>query len=192
MWIDSDIRFLRPDGFKMYIESLMIPRCSVVIAPETEPAYGINNNPDMSRIYHREKYARLCDAFGEEIADYLEYTAAFNAGLFSAPADSPLWARYKRNLQRTLALPYNGMREQDAMLVSIIEVQDVVRMPSVANWLCSLRFPLSDVRSEERVFVNPDKPAEEILVAHLTNSSATVDGKQQTFYNLYQELGLTT
>lgn len=193
MWIDSDVRFLHPDGFKMYIEALIAPRCSVAIAPETEPAYGINHQPSLANAYHRQKYARLCAAFGEDVARYLEFTAMFNAGIFSAPANSPLWARYKRNLERTLTLPYDRMREQDAMLVSIIEVQDVARMPSTANWLCSLRPPIRDIRTEDRIFVNPDDPAKQILVAHLTNSTLPLilDGRTQTVYNFYQKLGLT-
>jgi hypothetical protein len=193
MWIDSDIRFLHPDGFKLYIEALAMPRCTIVIAPETEPAYSINHISENANAYHRQKYARLCAEFGEEIANYFEYLVAFNAGLFSAPTDSPLWARYKRNLEKTLALPYDRMREQDAMLVSIVEVQDAIKMPSIANWLCSLRLPVSAEGPEGRVFLNPENTAERILVAHLTNSSTqlTINGKQQMFYQFYQEYGLT-
>jgi len=194
MWIDSDIRFLHPDGFNQYMESLIQPRCSIAIASESEPAYCFNHVPAFANAYHEQKYARLCAAFGEEVANYLRYTLPFNAGIFAAPADSPLWSRYKRNLDRTLALPYNAMREQDAMLVSIVEVQDVVRMPSVANWVCSARMPAVDDRIGGRVFLNPDKPTEKILVAHLAASSKPVflDGKMQTLYNTYQLHGLTT
>jgi hypothetical protein len=184
MWIDSDIRFLHPHGFMLYIEALMTPRCSVVAVPETEPAYTINQIPNVARVYHTQKYDRLRDAFGEQVANYLQFTAAFNAGLFSAPANSPLWARWKRNLEKTFIRPHFWACDQDSMLVSIIEVQDAVRLPSVANWLCSLRSPVGDVRAEGRVFVNPENRTQQILVAHLTNSS--------THYNFYQELGLTT
>ncbi|HEX3432224.1 MAG TPA: hypothetical protein VHT03_15205 [Rhizomicrobium sp.] len=193
MWIDSDIRFLHPYGFQAYLEALTVPGCSVAIAPETEPAYCINQSPDFANAYHRQKYARLRVEFGEEMARHLEFTAMFNAGIFSAPAKSPLWARYKYNLEKMLVLPYERMREQDAMLVSIIEVQGLVRMSSLANWLCSMRMPVRHARAEGPVFVNPEDPAKQILVAHLTNSSdpLTFDGKQQTIYNLYQKLGLT-
>ncbi len=193
MWIDSDIRFLHPDGFKMYVEALTMPRCSVAIVPETEPAYSFNQTPAIANVHHRYKYTRLSAAFGEDVANYLQFTAMFNAGIFAAPADSPLWARYKRNLEKTLTLPFDRLREQDAMLVSIVEVQDVARLPSGANWLCSQRLPVSRVTAEGRVFANPEIPAQQILVAHLTNSSRpiTFDGKQQTYYNYYQKLGLT-
>jgi hypothetical protein len=194
MWIDSDIRFLHPEGFMFYVRSLMSPRCSIVIAHETEPAYCINDVPDRAGAYHRQKIARLRVAFGEEVAHHLEFTALFNAGIFSAPANSPLWARYRRNLEKVLSLPYDRMREQDAMLVSIIEIRDVLKVPSVANWLCSLRMPVRNVAAEGRVFLNPDDSTKQILVAHLTNSSVPVmfDGEQQTLYDVYRKVGLTT
>jgi hypothetical protein len=193
MWIDSDIRFLRPEGFKVYIQSLMSPRCSIAIVHETEPAYGFNHIPDSAGAWHRQKHARLRAAFGEDVAHYLEFTPMFNAGLFAAPADSPLWVRYKRNLEKVVDLPFDRLREQDAMLVSVIEVQDVVKLPSVANWLCSVRMPVR-VSGEGQTFLNPDDSAKQILVAHLTNSSAplTIDGRQRTYYDLYRMLGLTT
>ena len=192
MWIDSDIRFLHQNGFLMYVQALESPRCSIAISHETEPAYGINRQPEIAGAYHRQKIARLRMEFGDEIAHHLEFMAMYNAGIFSAPASSPIWARYKRNLEKVIPLPYDRMREQDALLVSITEVQDVVSIPSVANWLCSLQMPVRAPSSNAGAFLHPDGDRQ-ILVAHLTNSSEpiTVGGKQQTLYDIYQTIGLT-
>ena len=64
------------------------------------------------------------------------------AGLFAAPAKSPFWTRYRRNLHKALRVPYDFMLEQDALNVAIQEVGNELRAPSTVNWLCSLALPM--------------------------------------------------
>jgi hypothetical protein len=191
MWIDSDVRFLRPEGLAFYAQNALASECSIAIADELEPAYGINHDPSIAAIYHRQKNERIRDAFGDETMRYLEFAHMYNAGLFAAADGSPLWARYQRNLEKTLGLPYNSMREQDAMLVSIVEVQGARIGSSNFNWLCSLSLPIRATGGDG--WCSRLDPERKIAVVHLTNSTSPlmVNGERATYYDYYRMIGLT-
>ena len=84
------------------------------------------------------------------------------------------------------------MREQDAMNVAILKWgKTPVILPATMNWLCGLgNPPLFDETS--RRFVQPQYPFNPISVFHLiaSNSTTEVDGKQVTYYELYQRAGI--
>ncbi len=190
IWVDSDVRFVRPTGLKYYTATLALTGASVVISHETEPCYIINVDPKIGRIYHAGFVERLRAVHGEVIADYFRYFNQHNAGLFAARADSPLWARYRRNLRKAMEVAYHGLLEQDAMNVSIFEIGDHIRAPSSMNWLCSQALP---VRGRDGNWCHPEHNDRPIHVAHLTNSTtpiASIPGASN-FYDVYQRLGLT-
>jgi hypothetical protein len=124
------------------------------------------------------------------VAEYCRYFTQFNAGLFAAPGNSPIWARYRRNLHKAVRVAYDNMLEQDALNVSIQEVGGQLRAPSSMNWLCSLALP---IKRSDGTWCNPGNPLEPIYVAHLTNSTTTVTGAAgtATWYDLYRNMGLT-
>jgi hypothetical protein len=191
VWIDSDLRFLDPSALSYYIENSLNDSISIVIAHETEPTYTFNSDPVVASWYHRSKNGRNLEAFGIEAAKYLEFYNVHNAGLFAARADSPLWARYKRNLDRTLNLPFHPLREQDAMNVSLVEVRNIVQAPSTLNWLCTFSIPVPSPNGNG--WVSPRDSGSRIAVVHLTNSTdpITINNQQMTRYDYYRALGLT-
>ncbi|HEY1933268.1 MAG TPA: hypothetical protein VGG99_14750 [Acetobacteraceae bacterium] len=190
VWVDSDIRFLSHEGLVPYLEGLAAPEISVVAVQETEAAYAVHTEPRLAQVYHSARNRRLSQVYGDEVMQYCQYFTPFNGGLFAATADSPIWARYRRNLDKALKVPFDAMLEQDALNVSIQEVGDWRRLPTVMNWLCSLRMP---EKAADGTWRHPDEPFRQVLVAHLTNSSAPVmlpDGPG-TYYDQYRSAGLT-
>ncbi len=192
VWIDSDIRFLQPDGLQFYVNHALNPANSVVIAHESESTYSFNANPISNREHHSDAFQRLSDEFGVEIAQYFQYYNMFNAGLFAARADSPLWARYKRNLSITMPHGVHWGREQDAMNVAIAEVGNPMIAPPTYNWLCRYSMPVWN--AAVRAWVTPAEPERKIAVAHLVNSNQLVTFQEQTvrMYEIYKQIGLTT
>lgn len=194
IWIDCDIRFLTGDGLAFYLDALADPVASIIVAQETEPCYGINAQPKLARPYHATRVQRMRQVYDMEVVHYFQYFNFFNAGLFAARADSPFWTRFRRNLQKALTVPYSVADDQpgdqDAMNVSIIEVGNWIRAPSVMNWLCSLAMP---VQAGDGTWRDPSEPIRQIHVAHLTNSSALalLPEGPRTFYATYRSAGLT-
>jgi hypothetical protein len=189
-WIDSDVRFLDNRGFGFFVINARDPDVSIVISHETDPAYVINADPIKAGIYHRQKNQRLFDAFGTDVARYFEFFNAYNAGLFAARGDSPIWVRYRRNLERTLPLPFSPMREQDALNVSVVEVGGQRNAPCTMNWLCSLCMP---ARDGDGWWHTPEGTSRKISVVHLTNSTqrVSINGKPASRYDGYRLMGLT-
>lgn len=188
IWVDSDIRFVRPAGLMPWTSQAGDPACPVAAVQETEPQYAFNFNPFIARNYHRGNLERLRTVYGDDVAESLEYYKMFNAGLFAMPAASAVWNRYRTNLEKSLQFPYDKMREQDALNVAIIEEGNVRAMPATLNWLCSCAMP---VRSEDGNWLTPNAPQRGISVAHLTNSGDLVPGTNFTYYDLYRDRGLT-
>ena len=190
VWIDSDIRFLQPDGLRFYMEHALNPDYSVVIAHEAEATYSFNAQPLHNREHHAETFQRLSDEFGVEIAQYFQYYNMHNAGLFAARADSPLWAMYKRNLSITMPHGVHWGREQDAMNVALIEVGGVKEAPPTFNWLCRYSMPVWN--AEVQAWVTPQELERKINVAHLVNSTqaVTFQNRTTTMYEVYKAVGL--
>lgn len=191
VWVDCDVRFLDPSGLFRFVQPLGVPQTAISIVQETEPAYGVNNNPQLAYWYHSEWVRRLAELYPESLVDKVRYFTPFNAGLFAARADSPIWVRYRHHLQLALDARYDAMREQDALNIAIVETGNVAFLPSWCNWLCSLATP---VRHPDGSWRNPWDEDRKIAVAHLTNSGAIIPGsggKPLTFYEYYKQIGIT-
>jgi hypothetical protein len=174
-----------------YAEHALNPEYSIVISHETEPTYNFNADPQLCALHHSNNFKRISEEFGTAIGEYFQYYNIHNAGVFGARADSPIWARYKRNLETSMRLGQHWAREQDAMNVSLIEVGDVKEAPTTHNWLCGFSIPIRDLASG--AWVSPREPGRKIAVAHLTNSSSIFNfqDRQCTLYEYYQTIGLT-
>jgi hypothetical protein len=190
IWVDSDIRFVRPSGLQFYVSALGIEQVTAVVAQETDPCYCINTNPNLARVHHTAFFDRLKAVYGDQLAEHFRYFKHFNSGLYAVRADSPLWTRYRRNLHKALRIPYRNFLEQDALTVSLFEVGDHLRAPSSMNWLCSMAIPN---RRGDGSWCSPADPDAVIHVAHLSNSYAPVDNVPgfATFYDVYRHIGLT-
>jgi hypothetical protein len=189
VWVDSDIRFLRPGGLDFFTGALANDAVTITAVQETEAAYCIATEPDKARAYHAGRVQRMAAVYGDEVVRHCQYFTPFNAGLFAARADSPIWERYRRNLGKALDVPFDGMLEQDALNVSLVEVGGWGRAPSVMNWLCSLRMPH---RAADGSWRHPDDTARPVFVAHLSNMTTSVmtpEGPRR-FFELYRAAGL--
>jgi hypothetical protein len=189
IWVDSDIRFLLPGGLQHYAGHLADPGVGIIAVQETEPAYSVNADPQSARAYHEGRVRRLGKVYDAETARYCQHFTPFNAGLFAARGDSPIWARYRRNLDKALRVPFERLLGQDALNISLLEVGRWVRVPAVLNWLCSWCMP---VKAADGTWRHPGEQNRRVFVAHLTDLTATVEqsGRRTTFYELYRSVGL--
>ena len=96
--------------------------------PAVQAAASLTSRPNIVWISNEDMSPRL-GVYGDKVADYLQYFNLFNAGLFAMHARSPVWARYRANLERSLPYPYDKMREQDALNIAIL-AEGVRAMPS--------------------------------------------------------------
>ncbi len=181
IWVDSDVRFLEPAGLQYYVGALRLEHVSAVIAQETEPSYCINIDPKMAYAHHSQFFDRLAAVYGIDVAEYFRYFTQYNAGLFAARADSPLWVRYRRNLGKAMRVAYHNILEQDAMNVSLFEVGGQLRAPASMNWLCSMTLPM---RRGDGRWCSCEDTSEVIYVAHLSNSSDPLNQE------LYRRIGI--
>ena len=190
LWVDSDIRFLSGEGLAYYMQSALDPRVNIVIAQQSEPAYYFVLNPVAASFVARTTYARMIESFGIETANFLRYSPLYNAGIFSARADSPFWSRYKRNLEQILHIDAHLAREQDALNVAIAEVGRVKDAPSIYNWLVEASIP---VRLSDGSWVSPLEQSRKVSVAHLVRSEGrcNIPGQSGTMYDFYRKIGLT-
>lgn len=181
MWIDADIRITESNAFDFYICTAQTYKESVVIAMEIDIAYIFVNNINSACCYHSEKNRRILEVYGEDTASLLRHQYYFNAGIFAMSYESVIWERYTNNLLRSLSFQYDGIREQDAMNVAILESGMVCIAPSVMNWLCSASQPLFDKSIGK--WVRPSYPNTPISVLHLTASNQ--------LYEYYRSINLT-
>lgn len=189
IWVDSDIRFLLPGGLQHYAGRLADPGVAIVAAQETEAAYSVNADPQRAQSYHEGRVRRLTKVYDAETVRYCQYFTPFNAGLFAARGDSPIWVRYRRNLDKALRAPFDGLLGQDALNISLVEVGRWVRVPAILNWLCSWCMP---VKAPDGTWRHPGEQNRQVFVAHLTDLAVTVEqsGRRTTFYELYRSVGL--
>ncbi len=190
LWVDADIRFCDREGVEFYLHGAAASTNSIVASLEVDPTYHFVCQPRVAAFYHREKYARVRQVYGEPTADHLAYMYCYNMGLFAMHRQSPLWAFYEENVRRAVATPYNHMKEQDAMNVAIVQSGlEVHTAHPVMNWLCSISFPRF-ARQVNR-WVRPESPHVPISVLHLTNSNDPSAPDGLTFYEVYKQQGLT-
>lgn len=189
IWIDSDIRMIDRRGLLPWIMHARNPQVTIAIAQESEATYTINAEPERARNYHRFAKVRMRGLYGRDVARHFQYFKFYNAGLFAMPAESPVWDRYRANLELVLNLPFHHLREQDALNVAIAQSDTVWTMASTWNWLCSLAMP---VRSPGGGWMPPDNSDRRIKVAHLTDSGNFIMHKEQwiSYYEYYRLLGL--
>ena len=190
LWVDADIRFAHRDAFDFYLQGAAAAKESVAICQEVDPTYEFVRNPKVASTYHRTKYQRLEEVYGPDVGNQLAFSISYNAGIFAMHRESKLWPLYFQNLQRAVAMPFNDIKEQDAMNVAIAQSGVRVRnAPTIMNWLCALSPPTFD-RQNKR-WVRPEYPHTPISVLHLTNSNTKATPEGLTYYDIYKQVGLT-
>lgn len=188
-WIDSDLRFLTAEALATYLALAARADRSIAICQETEPTYRFIRHAKTAELWMADRARRLVQAYGVEIARRQLAMAPYNAGLFAARVDSPIWVAYRARLASTLTLPFDRMREQDALNVAIRDVGGVARLPATMNWICSMSMPWRAPDGSWRHPVHRESP---IHVLHLTQSGAVVpgDGGSELLADLYRREGL--
>ncbi|MGE0722720.1 MAG: hypothetical protein AB7O45_00010 [Alphaproteobacteria bacterium] len=188
-WVDTDLRFLRPEGIAYFIGHGLRAATPVVIAPECDPAYVMMNDLAGATRWLAGRDERVRRVWGKEVLRRQRMLPNLNAGLFAAPAPSPFWAAFQRRLGEVFAFSHVRMYDQDALNVAILDLGRFVRAPTTMNWMCSWALP---VRGEDGTWRHPDHPREPIYTLHLTNSEVmhTIDGRRERLYDHYRRIGL--
>jgi len=190
LYVDADIRFLSAQAFEIYFGiALRVPQ-SIVIAQEVDACYCFMWNPKVANSVQEDRYERMASTFGLVTAESLRYVYQYNAGIFAMHRDSPVWRRYRNNLELVVKQSYNRLSEQDALNVVLFELdREVMTVPATLNWLCAAAFPIRDGSGQ---WVRPYYPYLPIDVLHFVNSGepAIVNGRDATGADQYAEHGL--
>jgi hypothetical protein len=192
MWLDADIRITDSSAFEFYIGNAQSYRKAVIIAMEIDDNYIFVRDPESALLYHSEKNRRMLEVYGVDTASRLQYLYYFNTGIFAMSHESLIWDRFNSNLLKSLSFPYDGIREQDAMNVAIVDSgMNVGVAPSVMNWICSASLPLFEPSIGK--WVQPSYPYAPISVLHLTmsNTLSDMNGEKMTYYEYYKRNKLT-
>ncbi|MGE0714189.1 MAG: hypothetical protein AB7P02_01995 [Alphaproteobacteria bacterium] len=189
VWIDSDLRFLTPDGLGAYVQPCLAGAAPVTVATENDPAYVVMHRLDAARRWHSERRERLARVHGPAAADLLAATPGVNSGLFAAAAGSPFWPAFRARLAAALRHPYDRLAEQDALNVALFDIGTFGRVPTTMNWLCGWAMPH---RRPDGTWTHPDHVHQPIHVLHLTNLGASYveDGRRRRIADLYRDAGL--
>ena len=190
VWVDSDIRFLSPDGLHFFVRNSLDRTVNLAVAAENEPAYYFSLDAGKAAFHGEFVYNRYAGSYGKETADFLRYFPVHNSGLVSAHADSPIWLRWQRNIEKTMKFGPHRLFEQEAMNVAIVEVGGIKEAPTIYNWVCPFSTP---ERGPNGTWVSPLEPSRKISVAHLalSNNVCPYPGQKGTMYDFYKSIGLT-
>lgn len=188
-WVDTDLRFLRPEGIAHFMGQGLRADTTIVIAPECDPAYVMMNDLVGATRWLTGRDERVKRIWGREILRRQRMMPNLNAGLFAAPSHSPFWAAFQKRLGEVFAFSHVRMYDQDALNVAVLDLGHYVRAPTTMNWICSWALP---VRGEDGSWRHPDFPREPIYTLHLTNSEVrhTLDGRRERLYDIYRRVGL--
>ena len=190
LWVDSDIRFLAPDGLQYWLTNSLDPSTTLAIAHQNEPSYFFNTDADQARGQGLFYFNRILRSYGPDTAEYLRYFKMHNAGIWGARADSPIWRRYRRNFEKKMAADPNDWFEQEAINVALVEVGGIRDVPTIYNWMALYSIPL---RTSDGSWVSPMEPTRKISVIHLVLSAnqCLIPGNPGTMYEYYKKIGLT-
>lgn len=190
-WIDADIRLTDEAAADFYVQSALRHPLRIAIAQETDPTYTFVGHPETVRKHHSEKHERFASTYGGAVAEEVRYFTPFNAGIFALHRDSPVWDRYRQNLELSMTTGFDHLKEQDALNLAILQSPEGATVaPPTMNWLCSVSLPKLSEPSGR--WVRPAFPFEPISVLHLTNSNGPMElfGEQLSRYEFYLYLGL--
>jgi len=166
VWLDGDTWVQNAVGLEQVVRAAGY--ADISMHPERDPSYDSEDRP---RGYLYQVYESL---YGTEQAQYYSNHASFNAGVFGARSDSPVWALWEQALaeirDRTAGQPGTLFSDQIPIHRLVVSGRvSVMPLRAVNNWLTTLRIPA--ISRERRRLLVPTYPFEEINIVHLIGAT---------------------
>ncbi len=163
IWIDADVWLQDWRGIELY--ALGAARGCLIAAVHTDRAYHLQQGT--LRVRH-DKF-RL--GYGESLASELILQHHLNAGIFAAPADSPLWQDWAAIYQEGIDASEGQMiSDQAALNVTYHRRRLPIQvLPAIFNWQCHLALPMWDPLPQK--FCEPMLPHLPISMLHMTHNT---------------------
>ena len=180
VWIDADAWIQDEGALSSLIEAA--EAAHLAIAPEVHHCYPdavsrakvrVFNGPILDgRVRRISTWARtqLSRRYGRRIANETLFKPTFNAGVFAARRDSPVWSAWERAYRTARIRRPRDLSDQAPINYAIRAGEVRVNpLPATLNWICDLCSPLWDPENE--VLVTPSVPHERIGIVHVLGQS---------------------
>ena len=180
VWIDADAWVQDAGALSALIEAA--EAADLAIAPEVHHCYPdavsrakvrVFTDPVMNgRVRRISTWAQtqLARRYGRRIANETLFKPTFNAGVFAARRDSPVWSVRDRAYRTARIRRPRDLSDQAPINYAIRAGEVRVNpLPATLNWICDLRLPLWDPVSQ--MLVTPSVPHERIGIVHVLGQS---------------------
>ena len=161
VWLDGDTWLQNAVGIDHLLHCAQL--ADICMAPEADPDYFRRQVPDPHTI---NVYLSL---FGREEMERHVHFTMLNAGVFSARADSRMWAKWKQALSelREHANEQNPYFSDQIPLHRLVSLGELTVHPlkAVNNWLAYHAYPAFNF--ERRRLLTPTFPHQEINILYL-------------------------
>ena len=178
LWVDCDAWVNSWNCIELYFAAC--DNGKIGITQTMGPGYRIMTNVKWlfgklaiikSQNYKHARSSGISEADSRTIA----FAPHLNIGVFSLEKNSPCWAIWQKNLQKTLAKGKVFGSEGLAINLSVyVDNASAEFLPLYCNWISSNLLPKYD--PEKETFVEPNLPNYEIGIMHLAGG-IWVDGK---------------
>ena len=169
LWVDCDAWINSWNCIELYFAAC--DNGKIGITQTMGPGYRIMTNVKWlfgklaiikSQNYKHARSSGISEADSRTIA----FAPHLNIGVFSLEKNSPCWAIWQKNLQKTLAKGKVFGSEGLAINLSVyVDNASAEFLPLYCNWISSNLLPKYD--SEKETFVEPNLPNYEIGIMHL-------------------------
>lgn len=170
VWMDADTWLQREEAIPSIVQAA--PNRGLIIAAEFDRQYKqLLDGPALWQVF-RNWY---CEAFGEQLANWMNLRPMLNCGVFALSSDAPHWNVWRQihreALQRNEEVtPVGFMLEQLALNVAVyLRGLEFQLLPVGYNWLCHLATPKWD--SSRELFLERSIPNEPISIMHLSQQN---------------------
>lgn len=166
MWLDADTWVQSDQAISTYISAA--GSTDIAITPEIhylyEYLYDLGN---ASRSSHYTVYEKFYDT---EKAKILSVLPIFNAGVFAARANSPLWERWKNEMSEAMQRA-KAVNCDQVTLNRLLHSRQLVTapLPPELNWICTAKAPIWN--NDQGVFMTPGFRPHRIEVMHITGAA---------------------
>lgn len=166
MWLDADTWLQSDQAISAYISAA--GSTDIAITPEVHYLY--NHLYDLGNSARSSHYTIYEIVYGPDMARVLGVLPIFNAGVFAARANSPLWELWKNEMGEAMQR-VNAINCDQVTLNRLVHNKQLLAapLPPELNWICAARTPIWD--NNHGVFMSPGLRPHRIEVMHITGAA---------------------
>lgn len=176
VWIDADAWVQTERAISTLVAGAQT--ADLAIAPQIHPCYPDAVSRGKVRTFNipllRGRARRITSwgrtqlqrRYSRAVANAALFKATYNAGIFAARRDSPVWSIWEQAYRRARIRQPRDLSDQAPINYAIHTGQiSVSPLPATFNWICDLRLPVWDPNRNQ--LVTPAVPYDPIHIVHV-------------------------